>query len=52
MIALLMREPFTDLVLLHNTRDSDSSDREGYSQSTEIQGDRTTFKHARIRDGV
>lgn len=51
-VALITRELFTDLVLLHNVRDGDSSDREGYSQSAEVQGDRTTFEYARIRDGI
>lgn len=52
MIALITRESFIDLVLLHNVRDGDSSDREGYSQSAEVQGDRTTFEHAGILDRI
>lgn len=51
-VALITREMSTDLVLLHNVRVGDSPGREGYSQSAEVQGDRTTFESARIRDGI
>lgn len=40
------------LVLRYNDRGNDSSDREGFTQSAEVQGDRTTFEPARIRDGI